>query len=161
MEHIENIEKEFKSSQMNKLTIRTFEDGTLSFFVNNAGEEIDKAIPLTFYPALAQELKSIIFEYDAKLLDNIKKELNKVAKQLSDMTSENLSLQQKMNKYEDAKKKFEELKSIKSSIINGITNLKPNTRVYICKNGVTHNEDILVDAEDFREEIKNIIGDRL
>ena len=158
---MESAEFMFKSSQMNKLTVRTFPDGTLSFFVNTAGEDIGKSIPLTFYPELANEVKKSVFEYDNSILQEQKKEIGNLSKQLSKALEDNSRLSNQIILYEESKKKFEQLKSIKSSIINGITNLNPNTRVYACKNGEVHNKDVLVDVEDFREEIKNIIDNQL
>lgn len=158
---MESAEQIFKPKQMNDVVIRTFPDGVLSIFVSKPTEDDENPIPLTFSQETAEEIKKFIFGYDNSLLQETEKKAEELAKQLTKANSEISKLQIKLKLYENANEKVEKLQMLKHGVISGIEQLKPNTRVYICKNGVAHSKDVLVDVEDFREEIKNMVDNIL
>lgn len=47
---------------------------------------------------------------------------------------------------------------LSSKIEDKINNIKPSTRKYVCKNGVLHNDEIIVDAEEFKQQILEELG---
>ena len=149
-------EMEVVSSQLNKLKIRIFEDGTLSFFASSQDEEI----PLTFNPESAANIKQFLLNQIQIREEEYKKENRSLIEQLKSSLRKNLELESHVNKYKEMTeyvKSHRELKTIKSGLITDIDNLKPNTRKYVCTNGVLHNEDVLIDVNEVKEAIKTLI----
>ena len=101
---------------------------------------------------------SILWEAEyRKEIDDLINDVKKYIKKNSELESQ-VKNYKEMTDYVASHKN---LKAIKSQLLTGINNLKPMTRMYMCTNGVLHNDDILIDADELKEEIRTLISEKI